>query len=141
MRILNKPMKTNHFVMDYVGNKRTEFKNYFQPLEVIEKRGRPKGHKNYRERFVLYRINDFNEWTEKKRYASLQDVPNDFDISYNQARDILLGRSKYLLKFYKIERIPKPPKEPKKKGRPPNPKPDNGVTHIMSDVSPAENII
>lgn len=93
-------------------------KNYFEPLAIVEKRGRPKGVKNYRLRFVLYRINDNNEWTEKARYATLQDVPKDFDISYHQARDILLKRSKYLLKFYKIEHIPKQPKEPKKIGRP-----------------------
>lgn len=67
---------------------------------------RTKGTVNKRNKYRLSIYDTINNaWIEKDAYPSYQNIADLLNLSYDNIRDISIGRSGVLSKFYKIEKI------------------------------------
>ena len=67
---------------------------------------RTKGTANKTNKYKLSIYDTINkEWIEKEEYPSYQNIADVIGLTYDNVRDISIGRSSVLSKFYKIEKI------------------------------------
>lgn len=67
---------------------------------------RTKGTTNKKNKYRLSIYDTINNnWIEKDAYPSYQIIADVLNLSYDNIRDISMGRSGVLSKFYKVEKI------------------------------------
>jgi len=78
-----------------------------QEQNTKPKRGRKMGSRNKQHKFkVLVKNLRSNEWEElDKTYPSFVEIAKDLNYSYNQVRNLAVGRSKILSNSLKVTRI------------------------------------
>jgi hypothetical protein len=67
---------------------------------------RTKGTDNKRNKYKLFIYDTINNiWIGKDEYPSYKHIASKLNLTYDNIRDVSIGRSGVLSKFYKIEKI------------------------------------
>lgn len=67
---------------------------------------RTKGTDNKRNKYKLLIYDTINNiWIEQDEYPSYKHIASKLNLTYDNIRDVSIGRSGVLSKFYKIEKI------------------------------------